>query len=309
MATPNDAPTGWIAPRPAWPVILGAGFLLWAATVVVTFVTANPNLLPTIVLLGSFLVPVTFASWAYERGHGAHVTAELLFLCFVVGGLLGVLGASLLEAYLVRPSPLMYIGVGVIEEAVKLAALMVVAQRMAHRGARDGMVLGAAVGLGFAAFESAGYAMTSLVSRSGLDLVALVETEILRGLITPVGHGVWTAILGGVVFAASPRGRWRFSVAALVTFLGVALLHGLWNSVHGIAIVLTLVLTGDMWQTRLLSVGYLPELTPAQAHLSTALDWTGLVIVAAVGVLWLTLLAAGNRHTPGTQGDSGHTTE
>ena len=39
------------------------GLVLWLATVVVTFLTGNPNLIPTLVLLGSFLVPVTFVAW------------------------------------------------------------------------------------------------------------------------------------------------------------------------------------------------------------------------------------------------------
>jgi hypothetical protein len=46
-------------------VFLG-GLLLWAATVVVTFWTANPTLVPTVILLGSFLVPATFVIFAME---------------------------------------------------------------------------------------------------------------------------------------------------------------------------------------------------------------------------------------------------
>jgi RsiW-degrading membrane proteinase PrsW (M82 family) len=123
--------------------------------------TANSNLVPTIVLLGSFLVPVTFVVWAYEHGRSAQVTVPLLFTAFVVGGVLGVLGAALLEAYLLHPSVWLYAGVGLIEEAVKLAALVFVARRLHPRTMRDGLVLGATVGFGFAAFESAGYAFNA----------------------------------------------------------------------------------------------------------------------------------------------------
>jgi hypothetical protein len=41
------------------------GLGLWVAAVVVTFLTGNPNPIPTVVLLGSFLVPVTFVMWAF----------------------------------------------------------------------------------------------------------------------------------------------------------------------------------------------------------------------------------------------------
>src|SRR5438045_3173112 len=54
-------------PRRTWPQVFGVGLLLWLATAVVTLLTGNTNLVPTLVLLGSFLVPATFVVWALER--------------------------------------------------------------------------------------------------------------------------------------------------------------------------------------------------------------------------------------------------
>jgi RsiW-degrading membrane proteinase PrsW (M82 family) len=42
---------------------------------------------------------------------------------------------------------------------------------------RDGMVLGAAVGFGFAAFESAGYTFNALLTRTGLSLLGTAATS------------------------------------------------------------------------------------------------------------------------------------
>src|SRR3954452_24323447 len=109
--------------RRSWLRIFLTGFFLWVLTAVVTFLTGNPNLVPTLVLLGSFLVPVSFVVWAFGRRHSGEVTAELLFSTFVTGGVLGVLASSLLEAYLLSPSPGLFMGVGLIEEAAKLVAL------------------------------------------------------------------------------------------------------------------------------------------------------------------------------------------
>jgi hypothetical protein len=53
------------ARRRIWLRIFLTGLVLWTLTVVVTFVTGNPNLIPTLVLLGSFLVPVSFVAWAF----------------------------------------------------------------------------------------------------------------------------------------------------------------------------------------------------------------------------------------------------
>jgi RsiW-degrading membrane proteinase PrsW (M82 family) len=273
--------------RAAWLRIFGLGLLLWVLTVVVTFATGNPNLVPTLVLLGSFLVPVTFVAWAFERRHSGEVTAELLLTTFITGGVLGVLGASLLETYLLHPSAGLFLGVGLVEEAVKLGALIVLTRRLRRKSALDGMILGAAVGFGFAAFESAGYAFTALFTEQGLSLVDLVQTEILRGLLAPVGHGLWTAILGGVLFSASDHRHFAFSRRLLLSYLGVSVLHALWDAMHGIALALTLLLTGTPRQFQLLEQGYQPRPTPLQANLFTVLSWGGLAVLAVVGVAWL----------------------
>ena len=249
MTTFPAAPPPDIRHRvPAWARVLASGLLLWVATVVITFATGNANLVPTIILLGSFLVPVTFVVYAFGRADEV-LTAQRIFTAFIYGGVLGVLGATVLEATLLgQPSGLLsYVGVGLIEEAVKLAALWLLARRLPWYTARDGMVLGAAVGFGFAALESAGYAFTALFGSSGLSLLNLVETEALRGILAPFGHGLWTAILGGVLFASvarSRRSRPRLTGSLVGWYLLMVLLHALWDASSSIAYWLTLLLTG-----------------------------------------------------------------
>jgi protease PrsW len=273
--------------RRTWLRMFLTGLVLWVLTVVVTFVTRNPNLVPTVVLLGSFLVPVTFVVWAFGRRHSGEVTAELLFSTFVTGGILGVLAASLLESYLLHPSPWLFLGVGLIEEAVKLLALAFLTRHLQHKYARDGIILGAAVGFGFAAFETAGYAFTALFTEQGLSLMQLVQTELLRSVLAPVGHGLWTAILGGVLFSSSGREHFAITWRLLFSYLGVSVLHALWDSMHTIALVLTLLLTGTPYQYQLIERGYQPEPTPAQVNLFTVLSWGGLIVVSLIGIFWL----------------------
>src|SRR2546430_11957656 len=226
MATMSVPRTGRRRP---WLCIFASGLMLWVLTVVVTFITGNPNLVPTLVLLGSFLVPVTFVFWAFERRDTGEIDAPLVLNTFITGGVLGGLAASLLGTYLLHPSPWMFFGVGAIEEGVKLGALAWLTRHLVVKSVRDGMILGASVGFGFAAFESAGYAFTALFTERGLSLVDLVQTEILRGLLTPVGHGLWTAILGGVLFSRSTRDHFLVSGRLLLAYLGVSLLHALWT--------------------------------------------------------------------------------
>jgi RsiW-degrading membrane proteinase PrsW (M82 family) len=282
-----DTPAAPPRARRMWLRVFLTGLVLWLLTVAVTMLTGNPNLIPTLVLLGSFLVPVSFVVWAFGRRHSGEVTAELLFGTFVTGGVLGVLAASLLETYLLHPSPGLFLGVGLIEEAAKLAVLAFLARHLEHKYAADGLILGASVGFGFAAFESAGYAFTALFTEQGLSLMQLVQTELLRGILAPVGHGLWTAILGGVLFSASGRRHFNFTGRLLASYLGVAVLHALWDSMHSIALLLTLVLTGTPYQYQLLQRGYQPEPTGAQTHLFTLLSWGGLIVVSLIGIGWL----------------------
>jgi RsiW-degrading membrane proteinase PrsW (M82 family) len=274
--------------RPSWLRIFVIGLALWVATVLVTFATRNANLIPSIILIGSFLSPVTFVTYAFGRADQV-VTAQRIFTAFVYGGLLGVLGASVLEAAVLRqPSGLGYVGVGLIEEAVKLAGLWLLARRLPRYTMRDGIVLGAAVGFGFAAFESAGYAFNALFTSTGPSLLNLVETEVLRGILTPLGHGVWTAVLGGALFAAAARhGRPRLTGPVLGWYVVVVMLHALWDASQGIAQWLTLIFTGAPWQLLLLELGGAPRVTQAQVHLFTALSWTLLVLDGIVGLLVL----------------------
>jgi protease PrsW len=278
---------GWWSRRP-WLRMFFGGLVLWVAAVAVTFVTQNPHLVPTIILLGSFLVPVTFVAYAFARADQV-VTAQRLLAAFVYGGVLGVLGASLLEAEFLRsPSGGPYLYVGLIEEAVKLAALWLLARRLPRYTMRDGIVLGAAVGFGFAAFESAGYAFNALFTAGGPSLLNLVETEVLRGILAPVGHGLWTAILGGTLFGVAARsGRLRLSRAVLGSYVLVALLHALWDASRGIAVWLTLVLTGTPVQWLLIRLGQAPAVTQDQVHLFTIISWGLLALDALLGLLIL----------------------
>jgi protease PrsW len=271
---------------PTWRAIFVGGLALWVATVLVTFVTQNSNLIPTIILLGSFLVPVTFVTYAFSQADQI-ITPQRIFGAFVVGGILGVLGASLLEGELLKtPSSFTYLRVGLIEEAVKLAALWLLAWRLPRYSARDGMVLGATVGLGFAAFESAGYAFNALFTSNGLSLLGVVETEVLRGILTPIGHGIWTGILGGAMFAAASR-HWRLrAIASLLCWYVVAvLLHTLWDVSGGIAVWLTLLLTNTPMQWLIIEAGHAPTVTPAQVHIYTILNWVLLGLDGLLGVL------------------------
>ncbi|MCZ0989087.1 PrsW family glutamic-type intramembrane protease [Streptomyces diastatochromogenes] len=157
---------------------------------------------------------------------------------------------------------------------------------------RAGLVLGAAVGFGFAALESCGYAFAAAVSADGIDLRTLLETEILRGVLAPFGHGLWTAIAGGVLLAhRRPNGHFRLAAPVVGTWLGVSVLHALWDATHGIAIWLVTRLLTAGPAPELFAQGYIPRPSAAQEHLFTLFSVGGLMLVAVLGIAWVRSLA------------------
>jgi RsiW-degrading membrane proteinase PrsW (M82 family) len=278
-----------------WKTLL-LGFLLWAVTIVVTVITRNTNLIPTLILLGSFLVPFCVVLFVVERISGT-VSILQTILLFFVGGVCGVLGASLLEADL-HPSLLLYGAVGLIEELVKAIILVVATRTTIPKTRVQGALLGATVGAGFAAFESAGYAFNAAISSHGIALIPLLQTEVVRAILAPVGHVAWTAILGAVIFGASRDGaRFRLSGGIALAYLGVSLLHATWDSLSGISSLLALIFTGNAIQV--LRYGFLPaHAAQTVATLAAVLYVVGLVVAGIVGLVALRLAIRGRRPRP-----------
>src|ERR1700682_694179 len=224
---------------PSWWAVFLIGLVMWVAAFVVARVTRNVILLPTIVLLGSFLVPVTAVVWYLDHDPSPALSPRRILAAFIIAGVFGVLGASLVEYWLVSAGILGAFEVGLIEEAVKGVFIAIVALGMRPFPIRDGIVLGATAGFGFAALESSGYALASLFVVQGgqlsLSLTSVVITELIRGVLSPFGHGMWSAILGAAIFsAAARRGHLRLSRGVIGTYLAVSVLHGAFDSINGI---------------------------------------------------------------------------
>src|SRR6266550_149533 len=159
---------------------------LWAASAGLPFVTSNLLVLRTIVLVCCFLVRVTAVVLYLDHDPSPALSPRRIVAGFDIAGVIGVLAASVLESWLVfGPGLIGNLKVGLIEELVKGAALVVVGWGLPSFGTRDGIVLGATVGFGFAALESSGYALASLFVVQGghlsLSLTSVVLTELVRG--------------------------------------------------------------------------------------------------------------------------------
>lgn len=234
---PQNVPAAQVVRRGGWSWfhVLWVGIVLFIVATLIMFFTGNPNLYPTVILIGNFLIPVVFVTFLYDHQHLSLLSTETIARSFGIGGILGVLGASVLEFLLIRPPSVPNQGlslgsallVGLIEEGCKIAAVMIMVRRMRHTSQIDGLLLGAAVGMGFAALESTGYAFSALLSQGHIS--ASIISTVLRGLFAPFGHGVWTGILGAVLFRESGPRHFRIDLPVILTYLLVSVLHGFWD--------------------------------------------------------------------------------
>jgi RsiW-degrading membrane proteinase PrsW (M82 family) len=123
--------------------------------------------------------------------------------------------------------------VGLIEESAKLLipiVVLLVLRRRRRLSPSDGLVIGVASGMGFAALETMGYAFTALIQSNG-NIGDVEQTLFVRALTSPAAHPAWTGLTAGALFAlaAAPSAkRWLIFAA---TFAGAVALHALWDTI------------------------------------------------------------------------------
>ena len=242
-----------LARRWCWLVVLVVGVILYEALRRVVIDTSNPNLLPALILIGAGVVPAAFVAFIAGRRLVFAVHGGLVAVTAVLGGVIGVTTAGLLEfRTLQRLGVLPLFGVGLIEEAAKLIVpLIIVLVLRRDRHPADGLLIGVASGAGFAVLETMGFAFVVLVqSRGDLGVVQAVLFE--RGVLSPAAHMAWTGLSAAALWHAAIQ-HWRPRALAWfgVVFLVAVALHTAWDSaptiwVDGIVAAVSLVL---LWWT------------------------------------------------------------
>jgi len=116
-----------------------------------------------------------------------------------------------------------------VEETLKGLVLIVLLRlrRQELDGPTDGIIYAAMVGLGFAMMENISYYIDALVKPEIGGAKLLGVTFVLRGVLSPFAHPIFTSMTGiGVAYAASHR---RAGWAIPLGWAGAMLLHGTWN--------------------------------------------------------------------------------
>ncbi len=226
---PNMAnlPSPWLFFR----VLVGAlavYFLFWLAWD--NF--RNLNVIPGLIIVGSFAVPFAILVLFYEINTPRNVSIVKVIQLLILGGALSIL----FSLFLFEITPMLGVfgasAAGFVEEVGKLATVLfairfIPMQRYPYR--LNALLFGAAVGAGFAAFESAGYAL-----RIGLmNADEMLDNITLRGAMSPFAHIVWTAIASTAYWIARKENiDFQSTVSSkkfLTLFSAPVVLHFVWN--------------------------------------------------------------------------------
>lgn len=226
----SDIPGTW--PKP-W--LFSRIFLVLAFTFLFLFIAMDifQNLfaLPGLMVVGSFAVPFSLLIFFWEMNAPRNISFYENAVMFLVGGAASI--PATLVLYSIFPVyDLTFSGaivVGIVEEVGKLAIIIYFINRMNPKYILNGLLIGAAIGAGFGAFESAGYVFASEVFSD----VSMMSVTFLRAW-TGIGtHTIWSAIAGAALLFV--KGQYDvtvkhiFSWPFLRLFIVAMTLHAVWD--------------------------------------------------------------------------------
>ena len=191
--------------------------------------TGNINYIPSLLVVGTFTVPLSFVIFLYSRDKTPGVSVGDVLVSAVWGGVMGTVLAGVIEYHALMDFGLLStLLVGLIEEVVKLAVPVLLIFDNKKRSEIDAIIIGAAAGAGFAALESMGYGLVSLLVTGG-NVTETTTVLMVRALMAPAAHIAWTALAADALWRLrqnTPHAAGQF----FAVLLGVVLLHAAWDS-------------------------------------------------------------------------------
>jgi RsiW-degrading membrane proteinase PrsW (M82 family) len=234
--------------RSGWRYLASGGVLIGGvvAYLVVLFVmvdTQNVNFFPSLLLVGAITVPMSVLIVADQAGPASRVPTWAVVFTAIVGGVIGVVAAGLLEYDTLRTlGSLPMVLIGVIEEAAKLLVPVVLYLLWRPHDPRGGVLIGIASGMGFATLETMGYGFQALLSGG---VAAVDQTLLLRALFSPACHVAWTGMTVAMLWRIRTAAhRVRAFLGFLFTYAAAVVLHAVWDGSTRVATHVAVAVVG-----------------------------------------------------------------
>jgi protease PrsW len=189
----------------------------------------NWNFIPGVIIVGAFAVPFSTLMFFWEMNAPQNIAFYRVIYYVLTGGILSMLAAIVF--FDILKNNINAITIGIVEELAKAIMVIAFVRYRKYKYILNGLLIGAAVGAGFAAFETAGYALRSLLSGDGANLY---NTIIIRGIFAPGGHVAWAALTGAAFCRVQGDNPFHlkmlFHIKFLRVFILVVAIHALWDS-------------------------------------------------------------------------------
>lgn len=172
--------------------VLFAGLLL---TIAMYWLAENtPVALAGYFIISASFIPIGMLIFFWELNIPRNIPFYEVLLMLLAGGILSLVVTIVLGKFISGPSSMGASFAAFIEEPAKIAALAVFLRKADKKYILNGILIGAAVGAGFACFESAGYVF--MYSSTYEDLI---QMAIVRGAGNLGSHAVYAALEGGAL--------------------------------------------------------------------------------------------------------------
>lgn len=230
----------------------------------------NINLVPGLIIMGAFAIPFSTLIFFMEVNVLRNISICQIAKSLCFGGVISLIVSLFLFRWTNALGELLGPSVaGIVEESGKLlTVIFLAANKKRYIYKLNGLLLGAAVGTGFAVFETAGYALASGLN----DVGEMGNVLVLRGLLSPFCHIVWTAIATEALWRVKGKAKFSFGMLADAKFLRLfadpVVLHMIWNSPLQLPLLGTLIIIGVIGWIIVLSLVQegLREVREAKAH-------------------------------------------
>ncbi|MDT6981181.1 PrsW family glutamic-type intramembrane protease [Levilactobacillus zymae] len=251
--------------------LLGSSFVLLA---MLFLVFRSNNAVPGMIFIGSLTVPFSLLVMFFEINVFQNLSVYQLFTIFLVGGILSLVATMILYSLIPSGNGTSWesaLIVGFIEETAKMLVIAFFINRFRLNYIFNGLLVGAAIGAGFAVFETAGY-----TGQYGL------VTLLMRSWQAIGTHTIWSAIMGAAIILAKDRhqpvtGSNMVAPKFLRFYLLAILLHAAWDWNAPFAVLDILYL--QQWV--LIAIGWLAVYVLVNAGLREARTLQGQRILKA----------------------------
>ena len=170
------------------------GIVLAIGAFLPIYLYGNTNMLPAYYILAAGTLPIAVLIFFWEMNIPRNIPIYEVIMMLFAGGVLALCVTLVLDHMvpaLASSAPC----AAFVEEPAKILALALFLRKPNKKYILNGILIGAAVGAGFAVFESAGYIMNH--SQGSLD--GLLHMALIRGFGNLGGHALYAGIEGGAL--------------------------------------------------------------------------------------------------------------